>query len=68
MEYFQGEVRDMEYFQGEVYDESKYILKEFEYEMQYEEEVKEKELDMSFMDNLGEVVVEEEVVFNYWLK
>ena len=37
MEYSQGEVSDMEYFQGEVHEESKYILKESQYETQYEE-------------------------------
>lgn len=68
MEYSQGEVRDMEYFQGEVHHESKYILKESEYETQYEEEAKEKESDMSPMDNSGEVAVEEEAVPNHRLK
>ena len=38
------------------------MLKESEYERQYEEEGKENESDMGPMDNSGQVVVEEEAV------
>ena len=38
------------------------MLKEFEYETQYEEEGKENESDMGPMDTSGQVVVEEEAV------
>ena len=59
MEYSPVEASDMEYFQGEVHEERESLLKESQYETQYEEDAIQNESDMGPMDNSEEVVVEE---------
>lgn len=62
MEYSLVEASDMEYFQGEVREGRESLLKESQYEKQYEEDAIENESDMGPMDNLEEVVVEEKAL------